>query len=81
MTQFVEADYTGHKITHNSHSGILIYLNISPILWYSRKHNTVDSSTFVLKIVVLRTGSDIIKGLHYKLRIMVVPIDRPTLLI
>ena len=42
----VDADHTGNKITRKSHTGIIIFLNIAPIVWYSKKQNTIESSTF-----------------------------------
>ena len=63
MTQFVDADQDGNKMTHHSHSGILIYLNMAPIIWYSKKQNTFESSTFGLESVALRKVLDITKSL------------------
>ena len=33
---FVEADHVGNKITRRSHTGIIIYINSAPIIWYSK---------------------------------------------
>ncbi len=46
MNVFADADHGGHKITRRSHTGILIYLNCAPIIWYSKAQNTVESATF-----------------------------------
>ena len=32
---FVDSDHTGDKVTHRSQTGILIFLNQAPIIWYS----------------------------------------------
>ena len=61
------------------HTGILIYLRRAPIIWYSKNHNTVKSSTFGLEIVAMRTRMDLTEGLHYKLSIMGILIYVPTL--
>jgi hypothetical protein len=34
-------------ITRQSHTGILIFLQIAPILWFSKKQNTVESNTWI----------------------------------
>ena len=78
MTQFLNPDHAGEKMTRSSHSGIIIYLNRDPIIGYSKKYNPVDLVTFVLEIINLRKGLDITKGLRYKIRIMGVSIDGPT---
>ena len=33
---FVDADHAGNKITRGSHTGVIIFLNSAPILWYSK---------------------------------------------
>ena len=43
---FVDADYTGYKMTRRSHTGILIFVNRAPIVFFSIYQNTVDLSTF-----------------------------------
>jgi len=40
---FVDADHAGNKITHRSHTGIVIYCNCSPIIWFSKRQNTVET--------------------------------------
>ena len=78
MTQFVDADHTGDIMNRCSHTGTLIYFCRYPILWYIKKHYTVESSMFGSKTMAMRTRMEITKGLHYKLRTMGVPINAPT---
>jgi hypothetical protein len=77
MFCFCDTDHAGDKITRRSQTGIILFLNQAPILWYSKKQNTVESSTFGSEFVVLRIAVELIKALHYKLRMMGVPIDGP----
>ena len=77
MTQFVGADHTGDMINCFSHTGIIIYLFRYLIIWYSNKHNTVESNTFGSEIVDMQTVMDLTKFLDYKLRMMGVPINGP----
>jgi hypothetical protein len=37
MTAFVDADHAGNLVTRHSHTGFIIYLNRSPIDWYSKR--------------------------------------------
>jgi hypothetical protein len=39
---FVDADHAGNKITWRSQTGILIFINRAPILWYSKAQNTLS---------------------------------------
>ena len=75
---YCDANHAGNKVTRRSHSGILFYLNTAPISFYSKRQNTVESSTFGSEYVALRITTEKIKALRYKLRMMGVPIDGPT---
>ena len=54
MNVFVDADHAGNRVTRCSHTGILIYLNAAPILWYSKAQATVETSTFGSEFVAMR---------------------------
>ena len=64
-------------VTRRSRTGVLIYLNCSPILWHSKKQNSIETSAFGSEFIALKTGVELVKGLRYKLRMMGVPIDGP----
>jgi hypothetical protein len=74
---FVDADHAGNLATRRSHTGIIVFLNKSPTLWYSKRQNTVESSTFGSEFVALRTAVELIIGLRYKLRMFGIPINGP----
>ena len=74
---FVDADHAGNLLTRRSHTGILIFLNNSPISWYSKRQNTVQSSTFASELIALRIAVEQIEALRYKLRMFGIPIDGP----
>jgi hypothetical protein len=44
-------------------------------MWYSKRQNTVETSTFGSEFIALKTAVEMIEGLRYKLRMMGVPID------
>ena len=54
------------------------YVNRAPILWYSKRQNTVETSTFGSEFVAARIAVEMVEGLRYKLRMMGVQVDRPT---
>ncbi len=62
MYCFCDADHAGDKVTQRSHSGILIFLNRAPIKWYSKKQNTVETSTFGAEFVALQIAVELIEG-------------------
>jgi hypothetical protein len=77
MSAFVDANHAGNVATCRSHSGILIYIQNAPIVWFSKQQNTVKGSMFGSEMVALRICRDLIVGLLYKLRMFGVPIDGP----
>jgi len=74
---FVDASHASNKLNRRSHTGILIYMNSSPTIWYSKSQKTVESSTFGSEFVALRIATEKIKALRYKLRMLEVPLDGP----
>ena len=74
---FVDAAHAGNMITRRSHTGIIIFINGAPIIWYSKRQATVEASTFGSELVALRIAKDLIVGLRYKLRMFGVPINGP----
>jgi hypothetical protein len=77
MYCFVDSDHAGNLVTRQSHTGIVIFLNKAPIIWFSKKQNTVESSTFGSEFVALRTAVELIIALRYKLRMFGVPLIGP----
>jgi hypothetical protein len=56
---FVDANLAGNVVTRRSQKGILIFMNRAPVVWYSRKQNTVESSTFGSEIVALKNSIEL----------------------
>ena len=77
MTCYVDASHAGCRVTRRSHTGIFIFINRAPIVWFSKRQNTVESSTFGSEFVALRIAVDLIEALRYKLRMFGIPIDGP----
>jgi hypothetical protein len=74
---FVDADHAGNMVTRRSHTGILIFCNRAPIIWFSKKQNTVETSTFGSEFVAAKIAVELIEGLRYKLRMMGIPLEGP----
>lgn len=77
ISVFVDANHAGNVVTRRSHTGILIYLQNTPVLWHSRRQNTVETSTFGSEFVALRTARDMVVAMRYKLRMFGIPIAGP----
>ena len=78
MSAFVDANHAGNVITRRSHSGMFIFVQNAPIIWFSKRQNTVEAATFGSEFVALRICKELIVALRYKLRMFGVPIEGPT---
>ena len=75
MLAYVDANHAGNIKTRRSHSGILIYVNQAPIIWYSKRQNTVEASSFGSEYIALRICTEMVEALRYKLRCFGVPVE------
>ena len=75
---FVDADHASNTMTRGSQSGILIFLNRAPIVWYSKRQNTVETSTFGSEYIAMRIAVEHIEALRYKMCMFGIPIEGPT---
>ena len=64
---YVYANNAGNLENRRSHSVILIYVNNALIIFYIKRQNTVESSSFGLDFVELRISTDMVEALMYKL--------------
>ena len=75
MHCFVDSDHTGDKVTRRSHTGLLLFVNRAPVVWYSKRQNTAETSTFGSKFIAMKTAVEQIEALRYKLRMFGIPIE------
>ena len=75
---FVDADLAVNYVYRRSQTGILIFVNRAPIIWYSKRHNTVKVSTFGSEITAMKNAIELIEVLRYNLRMFGVPVDGAT---
>ncbi|MGH3053464.1 MAG: reverse transcriptase domain-containing protein, partial [Gaiellaceae bacterium] len=74
---FCDAAHATDLATRRSTTGIIIFCNGAPIKWYTKKQNTIETSTYGSEFVALRIAVEMIEGLRYKLRMMGVPVPGP----
>jgi hypothetical protein len=75
---FVDASHGSDRATRRSQTGILIFCNRAPIMWHSKRQNTVEASTFGSEFQAMKNAIELIESLRYKLRMFGVPIEGPT---
>ena len=72
---YVNGNHAGIIKTRRSHTGVLIYINQAPIIWYSKRQNTVEASSFGSEYIALRICTEMVEALRYKLRCFGVPVQ------
>jgi len=75
LTCFVDAGHANNQKDRRSQNGILIFGNIAPIHWYSKRQNTIETSTFGAEFCALRIAVEMIEAHRYKLRMFGISID------
>jgi hypothetical protein len=74
----VDSNHAGDKLMRWSRTGFLIFVNNAIVDWLSNKQPTIESSVFGAEFVAMKYGMEKLRGIWYKLRMMGVPISRPS---
>ena len=80
LTTYVDADHAHDQLTRRSVTGFIMFANNTPIKWYSKRQNTVESSTYGAELVALRSAVEAIIEFRYKVCMMGIPIQGPLLI-
>jgi len=75
---FVDAVHATYLASRYSTTDVVIFLNGTPVKWYSKRQNTIETSTFGSVFVVLKIAVEMNESLCYKLCIFGIPFDGPT---
>ena len=51
---------------------------MAPIVWFSKKQSTIETSVFGAEFVAMKQGMETLRGLRYKLRMMGVEVPNPS---
>ena len=72
---FVDASHTADKVTRRFQTGIFIFMNKVPIIFHSKKQNSVETSAFGSEYTIIKQAEELIKSSRYKLRMFGVPLE------
>jgi hypothetical protein len=65
MTCFVYSDHAGDVVNRRSpRTGVLIYVNRSPIVFYSKKQGWIETSSFGSELSATKTAVELTERLH-----------------
>jgi hypothetical protein len=74
----VGADHAADTVTRRSRTGFLVYLKCALVQWFSKKQNSVESSSFGSEFIAMKQCCEYLRGLRYKLRMMGIPVVGPS---
>lgn len=77
---FVDASHASDMATRRSQTGILIFINKAPVIFYSKRQNSVETSTFGSEFTATKQAIELVKALRYKLRMFGIPMEGPAAL-
>lgn len=81
ITVYVDADHAHDKVTRRSVTGIILFVNGTPVKWISKRQKTVETSTYGSELVAARIATEAILEYRYNLRMLGVDIDGPALML
>ena len=73
----MRTNHAGNVVTWCSHTGIFIFVQNAPIIWFLKRQNMVEAATFGSEIVALRICKERIVALWYKLQMFGIPVEGP----
>jgi hypothetical protein len=77
-TTYADANLMHDFLTGRSMSGILHFINQTPVQWFAKKQATVETATYGSEFMVARQATEQILDIRYTLRMMGIPIDGPS---
>ena len=78
ITCYVDASHGCDLVTKRSITGILLCINKTPIKWYSKRQNTVESSTYGSELVAARIAVEMIMEYRYRLKMLGMKVTQPS---
>jgi hypothetical protein len=75
---YVDADHASDQETRRSVTGFILFINNTPVKWYSKRQNTIETSTYGAELVALRIAVEAIMDFRYKIRMMGIPLLGPS---
>jgi len=81
ITAYVDASHGCDLVTRRSVTEILLCINFTPVRWYLKKQNIVESSTYGAELVAARIAVEMIMEYRCKLRMMGIIVQGPSILL
>lgn len=80
VSGFFDASHSSCLLTRRSTTAVMMFMNSTPVKFYSKRQNAVETSTFGSEMVAGRIAVDLTVELRYNLRMLGVPVSGTTVL-
>ena len=77
---YADVIHAGDPITRRYQTGFLVYLNMAPVYWMSKKQTIVETSSFGSEFISMKQCTEYVHGLRYKLQMLGNPCEGCTFL-
>ena len=67
---YVDPDHTHDMVTRRTNTGVMVFLNNTPIKWICKRQKTVETSTYGSELVAARIATEVIMDIRYQLRML-----------
>ena len=81
ITVYKDADHAHDLVTRRSVTGVLLFLNNTPVRWISKRQKTVETSTHGSELVAAKIATELVLEYRYALRMMGSEPDGPALML
>ena len=78
ITTFVDSGLHHCRVTGKASTGMIQFVNQTPVKWGAWKQSTVENTTYGSEFVAARTGVDKTIDLQFTLQAMGVPVEEPS---
>ena len=81
ITVYKDADHAHDVVTRRSVTGVLLFLNNTPVKWISQRQKTVETSTYGSELVSAKVATELVLEYRNALRMMGAAPDGPALML
>jgi hypothetical protein len=77
ITIFVDADHAGNKEDRRSITGIIIFVGMTPVRWFSKRQGSIETSTYGAELAALKTAVEEAIAMLHTLRSIGIYVPNP----
>ena len=78
ISVYVDADHAHDVVTRRSVTGIVLFINQTPVRWVSKRQATVETSTYGSEMVAACMATDLVMEYRTSLRLLGIKIEGPS---